>query len=228
MFALQPIPKSRREIPQETAKSAPVKNEPPLGERVGSFRFLIADERWEWSDEVAQMHGYEPGTVNPTTELVLSHNHSDDKPNVSALIENVICHGNPFSSRHRIVDTYGRVHVVVVVGDRLVDDAGQVIGTAGFYVDITDAYESDVQRRLGKAVSQLAAHRAVIEQARGILMFVYNLQAEQALEVLKWRSRETNTKLRDLCEQFVRHVTSRGMTPDLLRREVDHVMLSAH
>jgi hypothetical protein len=44
----------------------------------GWYRFYFADERWEWSTQVAQIHGYEPGSVTPTTELVLSHKHPDD------------------------------------------------------------------------------------------------------------------------------------------------------
>lgn len=68
---------------------------PPPGETVGSFRFLLADQRWEWSAEVARMHGYEPGNVVPTTELVLAHKHPDDKPDVAVLIERVIREGQP-------------------------------------------------------------------------------------------------------------------------------------
>lgn len=200
----------------------------PPGERVGSFRFFIADRRWEWSDEVARMYGYEPGSVVPTTELMLSHKHGDDKPGVAALIENVIRDGQPFSSRHRIIDTAGRTRVVVVVGDRLLDGTGQVIGTGGFYVDVTDAFESDVQHRLTRAVRDLAARRAVIEQAKGILMYVYNLSADRALDLLRWRAQTTNSKLRDLCEQFVCEITRRDMAPDLLRREVHRVLLTAH
>ena len=199
-----------------------------LGEQVGSFRFLIAGERWEWSDQVAQMHGYQPGSVVPTTELVLSHTHSDDKPAVTALVDNMIRHGQPFSSRHRIIDTYGRVRIVVVVGNRHADETEEVIGTAGFYIDITDSYESDVQRRLGQARKNIAADRAVIERARGILMYVYNFSAGDALSALKWRARETGLNLRVFCEQFVREVTEANMTPDLVRREVDHLLLTAH
>src|SRR6185295_3913042 len=102
--------------------------------RVGSFRYTVADDRWEWSDEVAQMHGYAPGTVTPTTELVLSHKHPDDKPTVAELIEQVRQHGAAFSSRHRIIDTNGDVHVMVVVGDQFYE-GDRVAGTAGFYVD---------------------------------------------------------------------------------------------
>ena len=59
-------------------------------ERVGSFRYLIADDRWEWSDAVARMHGYQPGTVTPTTELILSHKHPEDKPAVAEIIDQVL------------------------------------------------------------------------------------------------------------------------------------------
>lgn len=44
-------------------------------QRVGWFRFYFDDEQWEWSPEVARLHGYEPDTVEPTTRLVLSHKH---------------------------------------------------------------------------------------------------------------------------------------------------------
>ncbi|MGV0802471.1 antitermination regulator, partial [Mycolicibacterium elephantis] len=53
-------------------------------QRVGWFRFYFADERWEWSPQVQSMHGYAPGTVEPTTDLVLSHKHPDDYGQVAA------------------------------------------------------------------------------------------------------------------------------------------------
>jgi PAS domain S-box-containing protein len=201
---------------------------PPLGETVGSFRFLLADQRWEWSAEVARMHGYEPGNVVPTTELVLAHKHPDDKPDVALLIERVIREGHPFSSRHRIIDTNGRIRHVVVVGDQLFAGDGQVIGTAGFYIDMTDAYESDVNDRLSKVLGDITAARATIEQAKGILMFVYALTADRAFDLLQWRSQETNIKVRDLSSTLVRVVTEAKLTPDTLRHQVDHFLLTAH
>lgn len=54
----------------------------PLGagapQRIGWFRFYFDDGRWEWSPQVEKMHGYGPGSVTPTTEMVLSHKHPDD------------------------------------------------------------------------------------------------------------------------------------------------------
>jgi len=113
-------------------------------------------------------------------------------------------------------------------GYALADDTGEVIGTHGFYIDITGSYESDVQRRVGQASKAIATDRAVVERARAILMYVYNFSAEDALSALRWRSRETGVSLRVFCELFVREVTAAKMTPDLVRREAGHVLLTAH
>jgi hypothetical protein len=61
----------------------------PSQARVGSYRFFFADEHWEWSPEVQRMHGYEPGTVTPTTELVLSHKHPEDRSQVAAILDDI-------------------------------------------------------------------------------------------------------------------------------------------
>jgi hypothetical protein len=97
---------------------------------VGSFRFWFAGERWEWSDEVARMHGYEPGSVAPTTKLMLSHKHPDDLEDVRDLLHHALHSGESFSSRHRFIDTAGDVHDAIVVADRLLDEVGAVLGTA--------------------------------------------------------------------------------------------------
>jgi hypothetical protein len=45
--------------------------------------------RGEWSPEVERMHGYEPGTVQPTTALVLSHKHPEDYEQVAATLDEI-------------------------------------------------------------------------------------------------------------------------------------------
>src|SRR5437660_497544 len=72
---------------------------------VGEFRFYFADDSWEWSEPVQQMHGYAAGTVTPTTELVLSHKHPEDRDRIAVTIEDIRRTGEPFSTHHRIIDT---------------------------------------------------------------------------------------------------------------------------
>jgi ANTAR domain/PAS fold len=195
---------------------------------VGRFSYLPDADRWEWSDEVAQMHGYDPGTVTPTTELVLSHKHPDDQPTVAELIEEVRKHGVPFSSRHRIIDTRGKLHVVVVVGDLMYGPGGEVIGTSGFYVDVTDEFDADVQHSLDEVVAALTQSRAAINQAMGMLMLTHGVSADRAFEVLAWRSKETNTKLRTIAARFVAAAATSGLLPESTRDAVDQLLLNAH
>lgn len=171
--------------------------------RAGVFRFHIADQRWEWSAEVERIHGYGPGDVAPTTELVLSHKHPDDRAEVAAILHEVVRTGRPFSTRHRIIDVNGNVRDVVVVGDRLRDDTGLVIGTHGFYVDVTPSTQRVHQQSVTDAVAEITENRSSIEQAKGMLMLVYRIDAESAFDLLKWRSQACNIKLRALSEQII-------------------------
>ena len=95
---------------------------------VGSFRFWFDSEKWEWSDEVAVMHGYEPGEVTPTTELLASHKHPDDRHAFDEMVVEMIRRRTPFSSKHRILDTSGQVHHVAVVSQQMLDESGSPAG----------------------------------------------------------------------------------------------------
>ncbi len=198
-------------------------------QRVGWFRFYFEDQRWEWSEQVQRMHGYQPGTVTPTTELVLSHKHPDDRGQVAEAIEDMLDSHRAFSTRHRIVDTSGTVHHVLVVGDVLTDHNDVVIGTHGYYVDIPPTSDRSHDDDLITArVAEITEHRAVIEQAKGILMLVYSLDATAAFDLLKWRSQESNMKLRRLAQQLLEDFRSVRDQAIGSRSAFDHMLLTAH
>ncbi|MFI9406855.1 PAS and ANTAR domain-containing protein [Nocardia sp. NPDC052316] len=197
-------------------------------QNAGTFRFWLADQRWEWSDEVALIHGYEPGTVRPSTELLLSHKHPEDREQVANTIARTVETGEPFCSRHRIIDIAGTVHHVLVVGDAMVDVDGAVVGTSGYYIDITDTLEEDRRQTLSGALPELYTARAAIEQAKGVLMLIYGITAEQAFRVLTWRSQETGTKLRTLATQLVSEISTLDGQMVELRTRFDHLLLTVH
>jgi PAS domain S-box-containing protein len=195
---------------------------------IGAFRFWFVGQRWEWSDEVARMHGYEPGEVEPTTELLLSHKHPDDRAHVQELLDYALQSEESFSSRHRFIDTAGTVHDAIVVADRMLDESGAVVGTAGYYIDLTNTFDEARQQVLDTALPDLFESRAAIEQAKGVLMYVYRVSAEQAFRVLQWRSQETNVKLRALARQLLAEVAALPAPATLLQSQFDHLLLTAH
>ena len=194
----------------------------------GWFRLFFDDERWEWSPEVERLHGYEPGTAKPTTSMVLSHKHPQDYEQVAATLDDIRQTHQPFSTRHRIIDVQGRSHDVIVVAELLRDDGGEVIGTNGFYVDVTFPPE-ERESFISEAVADIAANRAVIEQVKGILMMVYRIDADAAFDLLKWRSQAANIKLRALAEQLLADFRALNYVDTLPSRPVfDQLLLTAH
>ncbi len=198
-----------------------------LPQRAGWFRFYFADQRWEWGEQVQRIHGYEPGTVTPTTELVLGHKHPEDRGQVAATIDEILHTRRPFSTRHRIIDTGGNVRHVVVVGDQLLDEQGEVIGTHGFYIDVSPGPEQEQEDVVTAKLAEISENRASIEQAKGMLMLIYDINDGAAFNVLKWLSQEANVKLRLLAEQISEDFRGAGVT---LRSQsdFDHLLLTAH
>ena len=196
-------------------------------QRAGWFRFYFADQRWEWSEQVQRMHGYEPGSVTPTTDLVLAHKHPDDRGQVAATIDQILNTHEAFSTRHRIIDTSGNVRSVVVVGDQLHNDQGSVIGTHGFYVDVSPLPDQEREDLVTAKLAEITEQRASIEQAKGMLMLIYGISDNAAFNLLKWLSQEANIKLRLLAEQITDDF--RGAGPTLTSQsEFDHLLLTAH
>ncbi|MGW4089500.1 PAS and ANTAR domain-containing protein [Nocardia sp. NPDC004750] len=195
---------------------------------VGSFRFWFEDQRWEWSDAAAAIYGYTEGSALPSTELLLAHKHPDDRALVAESIATAVRTGEPFCGRHRVIDTAGRTHHVIVVADRMLDDQDSVVGTAGYFIDVSGTLEENRQEILDDTLPELVQSRAVIEQAKGVLMVVYGINAEQAFRVLQWRSQETNIKLRTLAQQLVGEVPAMGGGPAAQRARFDHLLLTMH
>jgi PAS domain S-box-containing protein len=196
-------------------------------ERTGWFRFYFDDHRWVWSEQVQRLHGYEPGTVRPTTQLVLSHKHPEDRGEVAATIDDITHNRGVFSSRHRIIDTGGRVRWVVVIGDQFRNDDGAVIGTHGFYLDVTPV-EQFRENMVTARVDEITHQRGPIEHVKGMLMLIYDVDEEVAFGLLKWLSQENNIKLRLLAEQLRTDLRAAAGGAILNRTVFDHALVNAH
>ena len=79
------------------------------------------------------------------------------------------------------------------------------------------------------ALAEITENRAVIEQVKGMLMLIYRVDDEAAFELLRWRSQETNVKLRLLADQLLADYTTLSYDETLPPRATfDHLLLTAH
>jgi hypothetical protein len=167
-------------------------------ETAGRFRYDATTDSWWWSDELYTIYGFVPGSVIPTTDLFVAHADPDDIDQSMHVIKDAIAEGRPFSSYHRVIDARRRSRKVLVAGHATNDGTGQLLRIEGYVVDLTEARRRDAKEEVHSAITGVMEGRAEIEQAKGVLMVAYGVDAEQAFGLLVARSQQTNRKLRDV------------------------------
>ena len=174
------------------------------GQKIGQYRLDLKTGAWWWSSETYRVHGFEPGDVVPTTELVLAHKHPDDREHVRAVLDHAEATGEPFSSVHRIMDAHGVERYVVLVGQGRRDrESGEVVELLGYFVDITTTVAGRAQERARRDITAAAEGRGPIEQAKGIIALAYRVTPDAAFASLRRSSSLANVKVRDIAESVV-------------------------
>lgn len=180
---------------------------------VGRYVLDLATGRWAWSDEVFAMHGFQPGEIVPTTELMLTHKHPEDRARVDHVLRDAATTGRPFSSVHRIRDARGRIRTLAVTGQSRRDPGtGRVTELYGYFIDVTEAHREEAQREATASIRAAAENRAAIEQAKGVLMVTYGTGDAAAFELLRSASNRLNVPVRDLSRWLVHWFSGPGMT----------------
>ena len=169
---------------------------------VGGFSYDGAHDRWTWSPEVFQIHGFEPHDVVPTTQLIRFHAHPDDRDAVADMLAGAMESPGTFTLTYRLVDAQGGTRRVMLLGtgSSLQSDA---VRLRGQLVDLTSLQDQILNDDLGPMVDDFRAHRAVIEQAKGIVIQIFAVDADEAFDRLRTCSQAANVKVRDLAEYLV-------------------------
>lgn len=195
--------------------------------QTGRFVLWCADGKWEWDDDVYGIHGYEPGEVELSTELIMSHKHPQDRELVEQTLQAAEAFGAPFNIYYRIIvgDTVRRV---VLVGQGEYDDGRDPVGTVdrlvGYYLDLTPEMEAESSAAADAAVAASAKGRDTIEQAKGILMLGYGLDPDAAFAMLKWWSRNRNVKVREVADRLIQVAREGHISHPGLRRLLDALL----
>ncbi len=153
---------------------------------------------------------------------MLSHVHPEDRAGAWESREAVLERGEPFSFVHRLTTAAGCDRVVIAAGHLEHDDGTPVV--VGHLIDITDVRKEAVARELDGAVEDFVDHRAVIEQAKGVLVQLYSVDPDTAWAVLRAFSADSNRKVRDIAGLLV-EAAGDNLTPTRGRSPSPHVML---
>lgn len=195
---------------------------------VGYFTFAVREDRWTWSRGLFELHGYDDGSVDPSTELLLRHKHPDDALRAFEVLEAAVVDGAPFSCYHRIVDTSGLVRYVLSVGRGVRGADGQVEQVTGFFVDLTGVRTGEVRDAGDQADGDLALvrlgeRRATVDRAKGIVMLARGCDAREAFRILREAAALRGARLHDLADLVVARA-GEPASPDARRAGVDKLL----
>lgn len=192
---------------------------------VGRYQLDLATGEWAWSDEVFAMHGFRPGDIVPTTSLMLSHKHPDDRDRVDGVLRRAAETGLPFSSVHRILDAAGKTRTLAVTGQGRRDPAtGQVTELFGYFIDVTEVQRDAVEREATVSIRASSERRSVIEQAKGVLMVVYGIDEDGAFGLLREASNQANIAVRDIAYSLVHLFSGPDVTQFPTREAIDRFL----
>ena len=169
----------------------------------GTVEHYFADDTYTWSDELYRIHGYERGDIVPTLALGMSHFVPADRDAVRAFWTQATTVGGPASVYASLLDLQGLTRKLLISADLILDDEQEPIGVWALVVDLTRSIHADTHRIANEAVAASAVSRAVIEQAKGILMGRAGLTATEAFERLSSYSQRTNRKVVVISQEII-------------------------
>ena len=192
------------------------------GAPVGCFRYDVAAGSWWMSEALFALYGLDGSDVVPTADLLRSHQVDGDGLWTGGDLVRALGRDGLFSRRHRIRDARGMVRTLVSVGQGQRDEHGKVVSVQGYVVDVSAVVRSTIARETTEAVERSALTRAVIEQAKGVVMATRRTSAEDAFELLRWYSQHANLKLRDLATMIAEQVP--GSAPERHEGALDRLL----
>jgi hypothetical protein len=212
----QPRPSSNGAAPVHLGDEGP-----SHGRLAGRYRYDRRNGAWWWSPEMFAVYGLRPGTAQPCTEVLLHHQHPDDRNRTLEALTGACTAGVPFTVQSRIVRADGELRTVVLLGEPELEPTGGVSAVEGVCIDVTASVpppeDTDRVRALEAEVEQLKAamaSRATIEQAKGILMLLTSCSEQVAFDLLAHISSHTHRKVRDVAHSITESARGTSKLPD--------------
>ncbi|MBN1908762.1 MAG: PAS domain-containing protein [Pirellulales bacterium] len=129
---------------------------------VGSWEWDVRTGEGTWSDEMYRIHGRDPATFKPTTEVIIDFVHPEDQEFAKQLFSTVHESFEPFKHEARIFRPDGSVRTLEVLCEGQHDEKGNLVRIVGSTHDITERKEAERQRE--EMIAELEMKNAELER----------------------------------------------------------------
>lgn len=105
---------------------------------IGSWEWIVKQNRVTWSDELYRIHQQAKMYFEPSYESFLNCVHPDDRKMVEEVVQRCLQEKQAFDILHRIIRPDGVIRVLEARGEVITDDYGAVEKMAGTEQDVTE------------------------------------------------------------------------------------------
>ncbi len=128
---------------------------------LGTWRWNMSSGETVWDERLEVLYGLVPGGFDGSFEAYVSLMHPDDRDAVLKDVAEAVRTKSTYRVEHRIVWPDGSVHWIDGAGGVTLDAHGEVTGTVGCVMDITERVEQEHERQ---RLVQTAEHAADSER----------------------------------------------------------------
>ncbi|MCU0686460.1 MAG: response regulator [Polyangiaceae bacterium] len=139
---------------------------------IGHWRLDLRSDTVWWSDEVYRIHGFEPGSREPTLFTGLDAYHPADRAVIDLSLRQATEQGLPFSFEARLLRPDGTTRWVASRGLAEADGAGRVVAVFGISVDVTDRHLAQAEMQKLAAVASRTSNAVIVADCNGRIEWV--------------------------------------------------------
>lgn len=194
---------------------------------IGSWTWIVGEDRIEWSDELCRIFGLSPGNNPRTYDAFFAMLPADERPRLRGAVESALRDRRSYEVEHRIVRSDGEIRTLLSRGEILCDDGEHVRKLSGTGQDITRAKE--VEEALRQTIRQKELLlKEIHHRVKNTFQLVTSLLRVQAVRVDRIAPeellRETYSRIRSIALLYDRLYRSDDPTSVQMEAHLDAVV----
>lgn len=194
----------------------------------GTWRWDMASGRTVWDERLESLFGLASGEFDGSFDTYVSLLHPDDRDDVLGSVARAVESKSIYRVEHRVVWPDGTVHWISGAGGVTLDEDGEVTGTVGCAMDVTDRVEQELERRrLADAAAEAADNERLQRERLEFLSAINDALngSSTTREVMVNVTGRAVPRLGDWCTMYVLAEDGRS-APDVEVAHVDPAMVS--
>ena len=186
--------------------------------QIGSWKWSIADNEIEWSDEMFRIFGLSPDAFEPSFERYLHYIHPEDRMSVGEAVRKAVERREAYEVNHRVVLPTGAVRYIHGLGEVLVDGDGAPVVLQGTAQDVTAQHEAD--RAMQRYADDLEERNAELEQFAYVASHDLQEPLRMVSSFLQLLQRRYADQLDDTADEYIAYAVDGAKRMQILIQDL--------